>query len=72
MIPEMINVSSSNVSQIGYDNANQVLYVRFLSNALYVYKEVPEWIFDGLKDASSVGSYLHRNVKNIYAYERIE
>jgi hypothetical protein len=72
MIPEMINVSSSNVSQIGYDDANQILYVRFLSNSLYVYKDVPQWIYEELKDAPSVGSYLHRNVKNIYAYERIE
>ena len=27
--------------------------------------------FEGLKNAPSVGSYLHRNYKNVYPYERI-
>ena len=69
---EMIDVSSSNVQSIGYDEATQTLYVRFLNNALYIYKGVPSFEFDGLRDAPSVGSYLHRNIKNAYPYERIE
>ncbi len=28
--------------------------------------------YEGLKNAPSVGSYLHRNYKNVYPYERIE
>ncbi|KYH30637.1 hypothetical protein CLTEP_25340 [Clostridium tepidiprofundi DSM 19306] len=69
---EMISVSSSNVDKIGYDRENQVVYVRFLNNSLYIYKGVPEFEFNALLNASSVGSYLHRNYKNIYPYERIE
>jgi hypothetical protein len=69
---EMINVSSSNVAAIGYDEANQILYVRFTNNTLYTYKGVPAGEFDGLQNASSVGSYLHRNIKNLYPYERVE
>jgi hypothetical protein len=70
---DMVHVSSSNVAAIGYDESNQILYVRFLSyNALYVYKGVPAGEFDGLKNAPSIGAYLHRNIKNLYPYERIE
>jgi hypothetical protein len=69
---EMIGVNSSNVEAIGYDETNQTLYVRFLNNSLYIYKGVPVGEFEGLKGASSVGSYLHRNIKNLYPYERIE
>lgn len=69
---EMIPVSSSNVGEIGYDEVDQILYVRFHNNALYVYKGVPIGEYEGLKVASSVGSYLHRNIKNLYPYERIE
>lgn len=69
---EMISVSSSNVSAIGYDEGNQYLYVSFLNNSLYIYKGVPIGEFEGLKIAPSVGSYLHRNIKNIYPYERLE
>ena len=69
---DMINVISSNVRAIGYDEPKSILFVRFYSNALYIYKGVPRQEFEGLKNASSVGSYLHRNIKNLYPYERIE
>ena len=69
---EMMPVSSSNVASVGYDGENEVVYVRFLNNTLYIYKGVPEYDFEGLVSAASVGSYLHRNFKNVYAYERVE
>jgi hypothetical protein len=69
---KMIDVSSSNVAAIGYDEANQILYVRFTNSTLYIYKGVPIGEFDGLQSAPSIGSYLHRNIKNLFPYERIE
>jgi hypothetical protein len=69
--PEMTPVSSSNVAEVGYDADNQIAHVRFLNGSLYIYKGVPQPVYDGLLYASSVGSYLHRNFKNVYAYERI-
>jgi len=69
---EMYEVSSSNVGAIGYDETNQTLYIRFLNNTLYIYKGVPVGEFEGLRNAPSIGSYLHRNIKNLYPYERIE
>ncbi|GHS87094.1 hypothetical protein AGMMS49957_06380 [Synergistales bacterium] len=69
---EMIAVSSSNVAAIGYDWANQILYVQFTNNMLYNYKGVPVGEFEGLQSAPSIGSYLHRNIKNLYPYERVE
>lgn len=71
-IPEMNPVSSSNIESIGYDEQNQEVYVRFLNNSLYVYKGVPEHEYQNLMDAPSQGSYLNRNYKNVYPYERIE
>ena len=67
----MIEVSSSNVGAIGYDESSQTLYVKFLNNTMYIYKGVPIVEFDGLRNAPSVGSYLHRNIKNLFPYERI-
>ena len=40
-------------------------------NSEYVYKGVPEHEFTGLLNAPSIGSYLHRNYKNVYSYERL-
>jgi len=67
----MIPVSSSNIESIGYDDQNEQVYVRFLNGSLYVYKGVPLHEFENLRDAPSLGSYLHRNYKNVYPYERI-
>ena len=69
---DMIEVSSSNVESIGYDENLQLLYIQFHNGSLYIYKGVPIMEFHGLLNASSVGSYLHRNIKNLYPYERIE
>lgn len=69
---EMENVSSSNIDSVGYDEENQIVYVRFMNQALYIYKGVSLFEFQGLKNAPSVGSYLHRNFKNVYPYQRIE
>ena len=68
----MIQVTSSNIGSIGYDNQNETLFVRFLNNSVYVYKGVPEHEFQNLLEAPSHGSYLNRNFKNVYPYERIE
>ncbi len=70
-VPEMIPVSSSNIESIGYDEQNEQVYVRFLNGSLYVYKGVPFHEFENLRYAPSLGSYLHRNYKNVYSYERI-
>ena len=69
---EMEAVQSSNIESVGYDEADQEVYVKFLNGSVYVYRGVPVHEYDGLKNAPSVGSYLHINFKNVYAYERIE
>jgi len=71
-MPDMISVSSSNVAEIGYDSSTQTVYVRFVDGKMYIYKGVPVIEFENLKNSPSIGSYLHRNFKNVYPYERIE
>jgi len=67
-MPEMHPVSSSNIAAVGYEDGT--VYVQFLNGTSYVYKGVPEHEFKNLLTASSVGSYLNRNFKNVYPYER--
>ena len=69
-MPDMQPVSSSNISAIGYDVETQTVYVQFLNGSTYAYKGVPEHEFENLRTAPSVGSYLNRNYKNVYPYER--
>jgi hypothetical protein len=69
-MPDMQPVNSSNIAAIGYDAENQAVYVQFLNGSTYAYKGVPEHEFENLLTAPSVGSYLNRNFKNVYPYER--
>ncbi len=69
-MPDMLPVSSSNIAAVGYDAENQTVYVQFMNGSTYAYKGVPEHEFENLRTAPSVGSYLNRNYKNVYPYER--
>ena len=68
---EMIPVVSSNVESVGYDEDTEILRVKFLTGAIYEYKNVPLMEFEQLKNASSVGSYLNRNIAKNYPYEKV-
>lgn len=70
--PQMKTVSSSNIAELGYDEKDQIVYVRFSNNTMYIYRGVSEIEFQNLLNAPSIGSYLHMNYKNVYPYERIE
>ncbi|RYH00406.1 MAG: KTSC domain-containing protein [Alphaproteobacteria bacterium] len=68
---EMQFVDSSNIERIGYDSNSSTLRIEFKSNRTYDYANVPENIFNELRNASSVGGYLAKNIKNIYPYTEI-
>lgn len=70
-MPEFQPVVSSNVDAVGYDEKDQIVYVRFTTGAIYAYKGVPQHEFENLRTAASVGSYLNGYFKNVYPYERV-
>ena len=80
---ERTAVESSNVASVGYDSAQQILEIEFGANAtrapswkkeisVYHYFDVPRSVYEELMAADSKGKYLHRMVKGIYSYERVE
>ncbi|WP_444676854.1 helicase HerA-like domain-containing protein [Halomonas sp. E19] len=68
---EMTSVVSSNVAAVGYDEESETLQVEFKNGAVYQYFEVPQYIFEGLRGADSVGGYLASNIKGVYRYSRV-
>lgn len=64
-------VTSSNIKAVGYDEENKLLYVEFLNNTLYVYKDVGKNVYHEMLDAHSVGKYLAQCVKNVFSFERV-
>ena len=69
-MPEMIYVDSSNIEAVGYDAGSQELHVQFLGGGRYVYHQVPRYIFDDFLNASSKGSFLNREIRNVYQFTK--
>lgn len=68
-ILNMVSVSSSNLSSVGYENGT--LYIAFRAGGLYAYYNVPENVFNALMSASSHGKFFSQFIKNRYRYKRI-
>ena len=64
-------VSSSNVGSVGYEAGSMTLEVEYLSGSVYQYFDVPEYEYDGLMSAESVGRYVNQNIKPNYRCARI-
>ena len=65
----MIPVSSSNLSAVGYENG--ILYIRFHGGQLYCYYNVPETVYRQLMSAPSHGKYFAANIRNVYRYNKL-
>jgi hypothetical protein len=66
-----VNVASSNISSIGYDADTQTLEIEFLSGRIYEYYNVPNDTYDELMNASSIGSYFSKNIRNIFPTQQV-
>lgn len=66
-----VPVSSSNVDSVGYDPETMTLEIEFKNGAVYQYFDVPDMEHRNLVSADSVGTYLNRNIKNLYRYSKL-
>lgn len=64
------DADSSMISAFAYDEAEQILEVAFHNTGVYRYYEVPVEVFEGLRDASSKGSYMRNMIIDMYDYEK--
>ncbi|WP_303828991.1 KTSC domain-containing protein [Asticcacaulis taihuensis] len=64
-------VSSTNISEIGYDDASQTLEVMFTTGSIYQYYNVEQGVFDQLMASPSKGQFLNQYIKNNYPFSRV-
>jgi hypothetical protein len=67
----MHTVSSSTISEIGYNAQHSIMTIKFKTGAVYEYLEVPQEIYDFVMNSESVGKAVNANVKGIYEYRQI-
>ena len=69
MPPEMVPVKSSNIKAVGYRATEELLFVAFLGgdkrpDTLYRYEKVSPIIHQSLMNASSIGGYFAKYIKD--------
>jgi hypothetical protein len=78
-------VRSSNIHSVGYKEQDNTLEIAFLAEGdkeraevrkeagdVYRYLGVPPTVHDALMRAESKGKYFHRNIRDLYPFEKIK
>ena len=68
---QLVGISSSNLSQVGYDYDQRVLFVAFTNGNIYQYSSVPPSVVIELLSAGSHGSYFHHNIRMSYPFSKL-
>lgn len=64
-------VDSSYATSVGYDVGTMTLEIEHTNGSVYQYFDVPETIFSELLRATSLGQFMHANIRNNYRYAKI-
>lgn len=65
-------VPSTNVHSVGYDAESRTLRVKFLNGDTWDYADVPPDAHKRLMNAPSIGSVIHRHIKQNFAGKKVE
>lgn len=68
---DMKPVASSNIQAVGYDESTETMRLQFANGSVYEYHNIPSIVYNDFMQASSLGAYLNRNIRNNYPYEKI-
>jgi len=62
-------INSSVLHSAAWSEDFETLLIKFNSGAIWIYKEVPELIYNSLIKSSSAGNYFNSNIRNSYVSE---
>lgn len=68
---ELIQVVSTNLSKVGYDEENEILLIIFNSGSAYEFQKVPRDIYNNLLQAPSIGNFFNKYVRKSFVYKKI-
>lgn len=62
---------STVIASFNYDEETSTLKIVFLSGLIYLYKDVPKNVFLQMTEAISKGTFLNRDIKGKYDFEKM-
>lgn len=66
----LLKNTSNVIKSFDYDRDTQTLRVEFNSGSIYQYHDVPEHVYQCLKNAPSVGQYFNSHIREKYGFDR--
>ena len=63
-----VNLTSSAIAQVAYDDHRHLLQVGFRDGSVYLYLDVPTAVYHGLLSAQSQGAYFNKMIRGTYVY----
>jgi len=67
----MINMPSSVVAEMIYDDETEILRILFVSGMAYNYKKVPLEVYEAIKASGSKGTFFNQNIKGKYDFDKV-
>jgi hypothetical protein len=64
----MVQVDSTAIDEVAYDEAARRLTIRFVHGGRYTYLDVPARVARGLLAAPSHGRYFHDHIRDRYSF----
>ncbi len=66
----LLKSQSQAIKSFDYDADKKILKIEFNHGGIYKYLDVPESIYQGLKEAGSVGQYFNSNIREKFGCDR--
>ena len=66
-IGALVDLNSSAISRVSYDQSHKQLHVEFRDGSAYGYLDVPSAVYGELLNAESQGTYFNRRIRNAYS-----
>jgi hypothetical protein len=63
---------STVIRKFEYDTEMQKLQIVFTTGKVYVYKEVPESLYNDMRKAFSKGEFFNEHIRDKFEFEKID
>ena len=70
-LTEFITVNSAVIKNVWYSDSDNSLVLDFKSGASYLYRDVPLFLFEGLRSSESKGSFINRYVIAKFSFKKL-
>jgi hypothetical protein len=70
LIKDKINVNSAAIKLAEYNYKTNELTLTFINDRQYLYKSVEPFVFEGMRNAESIGKFINTHIKSL-TFERL-